>query len=258
MRRRNLLNGVDGAAALSSQTMLGRFLELSIDTPDIRASLDFYSSLGFAQAAVGDAWRHPYAVVTDGRICLGLHARPASAPSLTFVKPDLLKQAEIFERLGVEFEFRHLGGDVFNELGWADPSGNLLHLVEARTFSPSAGAAAGRSALGYFVEIALPAHEVEAAKAYWERLGFVGMAEADARIARVVCTSDTIDVGLYPSTLIRTPTVLFECENFDATLARLAALGAEPSRALPAELRGLPAAMLTAPEGTPLLFAPHF
>ncbi len=54
--------------------MPGRFHELSIATADIRASLDFYESLGFWQAPTGDAWHHPYAVVTDGRVVLGLHA----------------------------------------------------------------------------------------------------------------------------------------------------------------------------------------
>ena len=48
--------------------MLGRFLEFSLATPDIQASLDFYSRLGFSQAAAGEAWFHPYAVVTDGSL----------------------------------------------------------------------------------------------------------------------------------------------------------------------------------------------
>ena len=56
---------------LSRRSVLGRFLEYSLATPDIRASLDFYTKLGFSQAEVGEAWPHPYAVVTDGRICLG-------------------------------------------------------------------------------------------------------------------------------------------------------------------------------------------
>ena len=46
--------------------MLGRFLEFSVETPDIPASLEFYGKIGFSQAKVGDAWDHPYAVVTDG------------------------------------------------------------------------------------------------------------------------------------------------------------------------------------------------
>ncbi len=235
--------------------MLGRFLELSVDTPDIGASLEFYAAIGFSQATVGEAWRHPYAVVTDGRICLGLHQRSYGAPSLTFVKPDLLRHLGYFERLEIEFEFRHLGGDVFNELGWRDPSGNLLRLVEARTFSPAEQLAARRSLCGYFVQFALAARDVEAARIYWERLGFVGMAETEAKLAHVSCTSDTVDVGLYPSAKIDKPALLFECEDLDAAVARLAAVGIEARSDLPATLRGLPAAVLEAPEGTLLVIA---
>ena len=61
------------AATRSCALMLGRFLEISLHTPDIQESLEFYESLGFAQASVGEIWPHPYAVVTDGRLFLGLH-----------------------------------------------------------------------------------------------------------------------------------------------------------------------------------------
>jgi catechol 2,3-dioxygenase-like lactoylglutathione lyase family enzyme len=81
--------------------VLGRFLEFSLPTSDIQASLDFYSRLGFSQAEVGDAWPHPYAVVTDGRITLGLHQEAIPAPSMTFIKPDLLKHLDSLEALGL-------------------------------------------------------------------------------------------------------------------------------------------------------------
>ena len=54
---------------------LGRFLEIGISTPVIRESLAFYESLGFVQAATGETWAHPYAVVTDGHLFIGLHGR---------------------------------------------------------------------------------------------------------------------------------------------------------------------------------------
>ena len=117
--------------------MLGRFLEYSVAAPDIQASLDFYLRLGFSQAQVGETYAHPYAVVTDGRICIGLHQIMMPAPALTFVKPELLRHLTEFESLGIDFEFRHLGNDVFNEVGWFDASGDLIKLIEARTFSPS-------------------------------------------------------------------------------------------------------------------------
>ncbi len=76
---------------------------------------------------------------------------------MTFVRPDLLKHLHSLEELGLEFEFRRLGNDVFNEVGWFEPSGQLIRLIEARTFSPSERRATDTSRCGYFSEIALPA-----------------------------------------------------------------------------------------------------
>ena len=233
--------------------MLGRFLEFSLATPDIQASLDFYTRLGFSQAAVGEAWFHPYAVVTDGRICLGLHQEPMAAPSVTFVRPGLLKYLETLEGLGMEFEFRRLGNDVFNEVGWFDPSGQLVRLVEARTFSPSKRLANDTSHCGYFLEIAMPAPDRESAKAYWEDFGFVGMDQPDDRLPHIACTSDFIDVGLYHPADLRRATLRFEVDDVGGTLAHLADKGIVPNGEMPPGLRSVPAAALVAPEGTPIL-----
>jgi len=232
--------------------VLGRFLEFSLATPDIQASLDFYAGLGFSEAPVGEAWPHPYAVVTDGRICLGLHQHAAPA-ALTFVRPGLLKYVDELESRGVEFEFRHLGNDVFNEAAWFDPSGQLVRLVEARTFSPSKRLATDTSRCGYFLEIAIPSPERESAKKYWEEFGFVGMNEADDSLPHISCTSDFIDLGLYLPADLKRATLRFEVEDVGATLARLAEAGIVPRGELPPALRSLPAAVLTAPEGTPIL-----
>jgi len=235
--------------------VLGRFLEFSLATPDIRASLDFYTRLGFSQAEVGEAWPHPYAVVTDGRICLGLHQAAIPAPSLTFVKPGLLKHLAALEELGLEFEFRHLGNDVFNEVGWLDPTGQLVRLIEARTFSPSKRIVTDTSRCGYFLEIALPTANLESSKAYWERFGFVGMNEPDDRLPHVSCTSDYIDVGLYDPVHMRRSTLRFEVDDVAGTLARLADIGISAAGEIPAPLRQMPAAVLLAPEGTPILLS---
>jgi catechol 2,3-dioxygenase-like lactoylglutathione lyase family enzyme len=235
--------------------VLGRFLEFSLATPDIQASLDFYTRLGFSQAEVGEAWSHPYAVVTDGRICLGLHQEAIPAPSITFVKPGLLKYLDTLEEQGLEFEFRRLGNDVFNEVGWFDPSGQLIRLIEARTFSPSKRAGTETSSCGYFLEIALPTPVRDVSKAYWEEFGFVGIDETEDRLPHVSCTSDYIDLGLYDPSHLRRSTLRFEVDDVGGTLVRLAEIGISPSGEIPHPLRNLPAAVLMAPEGTPILLA---
>jgi catechol 2,3-dioxygenase-like lactoylglutathione lyase family enzyme len=235
--------------------VLGRFLEFSLATPDIQASLDFYLRVGFSQADVGEAWQHPYAVVTDGRICLGLHQQALPAAAMTFVKPNLLKHVDGFEELGLEFEFRRLGNDVFNEVGWFDPSGQLIRLIEARTFSPSKRAGIDTSQCGYFIEIALPTADLQESKSYWERFGFVGIDETNDRLPHISCTSDYIDLGLYEPSHLRRSTLRFEVDDVAGTLARLAEVGISPAGEIPAPLRQVPAAVLVAPEGTPILLS---
>jgi catechol 2,3-dioxygenase-like lactoylglutathione lyase family enzyme len=235
--------------------VLGRFLEFSLATPDIQASLDFYTRLGFSQAEVGEAWSHPYAVVTDGRICLGLHQEAIPAPSITFVKPGLLKHLETLEKLGLKFEFRRLGNDVFNEVGWFDPSGQLIRLIEARTFSPSKRVGTDTSRCGYFLEIALPTPILDVSKAYWEQFGFVGIDETEDPLPHVSCTSDFIDLGLYDPAHLRRSTLRFEADDVGGTLARLAEIGISPTGEIPQPLRTMPAAVLIAPEGTPILLS---
>jgi catechol 2,3-dioxygenase-like lactoylglutathione lyase family enzyme/predicted enzyme related to lactoylglutathione lyase len=232
--------------------VLGRFLEYSLATPDIRASLDFYAKLGFSQAEVGEVWNHPYAVLTDGRLCLGLHQQTEFVPSVTFVKPDLLRHLEEFEKRGAAFEFRHLGNDVFNEIGWPDPGGHLIRLIEARTFSPSKRSDLDTSLCGYFAELALPAPDLEIAKSFWEQFGFVGMDELDASLPHVACTSDTIEIGLYDPAQLPAPTLLFDVDDLQQTLAALNSNGIMSAGRLPAPLRGT-AALLQAPEGTAIL-----
>jgi catechol 2,3-dioxygenase-like lactoylglutathione lyase family enzyme len=233
--------------------VLGRFLELSLATPDIQASLDFYVKLGFSQAQVGDAWPHPYAVVTDGRIHLGLHQAEIPAPSMTFVKPDLIKQLDALERLGVNFQIRRLGNDVFNEVTWFDPSGHLIRLIEARTFSPIKRGVSETSQCGYFLEIALPTADREGSKTYWEQFGFVGIEELDDRLPHISCTSDFIDLGLYEPTHLRRCTLRFEVDDVGGTLARLSRLDLSSSGEIPPPLRQLPAAVLITPEGAHIL-----
>ena len=103
--------------------MLGVFHEISIRTDDILASVEFYESLGFRQCVAGDTWPHPYGVLTDGRIFLGLHQYRFPSPAITFVRQDIARHVPEFTALGIELAFAKTGDDSFNEIGFLDPAG---------------------------------------------------------------------------------------------------------------------------------------
>ncbi len=234
--------------------MIGRFLEISVHAPEVLASLGFYERLGFTQLTTGEAWPYPYAVVTDGRLAIGLHQHELpQSPLLSFVLPGLFEHVEELERLGIEFLSRRLGGDVFNEVSFATPGGHLLRLLEARTFSPSDRAPGATSRLGWFEEVALPVDDVKAVAGFWERLGFAPVEEGDDPYPHIGLTSDTLNVALLHAGSLSRPALVFTDAGMAARVRALEDTGIEFARRLPARLDPARHALLVAPEGTQLL-----
>ncbi len=233
--------------------MLGRFLEISSPTTDVAAALAFYEALGFTQLSVNETWPHPYAVVTDGRLFLGLHQISPAAPLLTYVQPDLASRLSELQRHGIECESVHLGDQVFNEARFADPNGYRTRLIEARTFSPGAAAEARATSCGYFSEFALPVPQFESARRFWEPLGFVAMQEVAQPFARMTLTSDTLNLGLYRSRVFRTPMLVFEDDRMAARIELLRERGFVLTDEMPDALDYASNAVLTAPDGLKLL-----
>jgi catechol 2,3-dioxygenase-like lactoylglutathione lyase family enzyme len=232
--------------------VLGRFLEISVRAPDVPASLAFYESLGFVQASVGDVFSHPYAVITDGRLHLGLHAREFDAPSLTWVQPDLAGHAADLRALGIELAFERLGEDALHELGFLDPSGQMITLLEARTFSPPALPPVHATRLGYFEEFGVPTADLERATTFWDALGFVAFDPVRIPFTKVVATGRDLNVGLYDVDL-RAPVLTFSDAAMPERIATLREQGHRFVERLPRGLNPRETALLEAPEGTWLL-----
>jgi catechol 2,3-dioxygenase-like lactoylglutathione lyase family enzyme len=232
--------------------MLGRFLEVSIHAPDVPESLAFYESLGFVQARVGDTFSHPYAVLTDGRLHLGLHAFEFESPSLTWVHPELSRHAGAIEALGVEFAFAKLGDEAFHELGFLDPSGQMITIVEARTFSPPAIEPVHTSKLGYFEEFGVPTADLGRSTAFWDALGLVAFDPVRAAFSKVVASHRDLNVGLYDTDL-RQPVLTFSDPAMPDRIADLREKGYRLLERLPRGMNSRENALLEAPEGTWLL-----
>jgi catechol 2,3-dioxygenase-like lactoylglutathione lyase family enzyme len=231
--------------------VLGRFHEISIATDDIRASVEFYEKLGFTQAETGDTWSHPYGVLTDGRIHLGLHQRRFPAPSLTFVRPEIAERVREFEARGIELSVRRTSDDVFNEIGFLDPSGQMVTVIEARTYSPVVHEG---SMCGYFTEYSIPSADFEAAQKFWEPLGFVATEEPDAPYPHLPLTSDHLDIAFHKPRTFEAPLLVFRDPGMRARITRLRDLGVTGAADdLPRGLNSQANALIQAPEGTSLL-----
>ncbi len=234
--------------------MIGRFHEISVHAPDVLASLAFYEQLGFTQVTTGEAWPYPYAVVTDGRLAIGLHQRELlQSPLPAFVLPDLRRHLPEIEGLGIDIHERRLGSDVFNEASLETPGGQMIRLLEARTYSPSQRAPGETSRLGWFEEFALPVADVQQAVKFWEQLGFVPAEEGDEPYPHVGLTSDSLNIALLQTGAMQRPSLLFTDPAMPERIANLAKAGIEFARRPPGNLDPARHRLLIAPEGTQLL-----
>lgn len=234
--------------------MLPYFLEISVYSSDVLASLQFYESLGFRAVAVGETWSHPYAVITDGRLYLGLHQQPLASPTLTFVQPELRAHAATL-RKQVEFEYERLGAEEFHEVGGHDPSGCALRFIEARTFSPPQIPADFVSTCGYFLELCLHSRDPEPSRRFWEQLGFIALDEEPTPFPRIPVTSDRLNIGLHRSRALRQPVLLFESADMQERLTWLRERDFNLSDEMPEALDDRNNGVLIAPEGTRLLLS---
>jgi len=232
--------------------LLGTFHEASIAVADVRGSIEFYERLGFIHATTNDTLAHPYGVLTDGRLFVGLHQRSGASPVLTFVRPGIAEALSAFAAAGLALSFARTGEDVFNELGLLDPFGHALAVLEARTYSPVPRARARVSLCGDFSEVSLPVTDFAAAQAFWESLGFVAAGETQEPYPHLPLTSDYLDVSFHPPRVCERPMLVFRDPDMRARIARLRELGVAvsplaPYGAAPGNAR------LDSPDGTPLV-----
>jgi catechol 2,3-dioxygenase-like lactoylglutathione lyase family enzyme len=111
--------------------VLGKFHEISVETPDIAASVAFYERLGFTHCGTTDTWQHPYGVMTDGKLFLGLHQFKFPSPTLTYVRANVAAHAHVIEKHGIDIAWKRVGDDAFNEIGFFDPSGQAVGVQSA-------------------------------------------------------------------------------------------------------------------------------
>ena len=231
--------------------LLGTFHEFSVVVSDVRAAVEFYERLGFTQATTGDTWRHPYGVLTDGTVFVGLHQRRGPSPVLTFVRGGVAQGAAALQAAGIELTVRHTGDEEFNEIGFNDPGGQAVAVLEARTYSPADRDAGELSLCGEFAEVSLPAADFAAAQAFWEPLGFVAAEAAEEPYPHLTLTSDHLDLTLHRAPLSAAPLLVFRAPDLPARLAQLRAAGVEFA-ATPRTV-GSAAALIEAPGGIALL-----
>jgi catechol 2,3-dioxygenase-like lactoylglutathione lyase family enzyme len=233
--------------------VLGKFHEISLETADIAESVAFYERLGFNHCGTTDTWPHPYGVMTDGRLFIGLHQFKFPSPVITYVHAGVAEHAPVVEKLGVELAWKRIGDDSFNEFGFLDPSGQPVRVQEAPTHFSSNAEHADTSLCGDFAEYSMASADFEAMRAFWEPLGFVALGETEEPYLRMSMTSDHIDLAVHRPRTLDQSMLVFAAPDMGERIERLRALGVDFAEDPPRGLDPRHSGLLRSPEGMALL-----
>lgn len=228
--------------------MLGQFLEYSVAARPLSPSFEFFAALGFTSLPVGDVLADPYLVFFDGALAVGLHDREQDGARLTFVRPQLREYVRGLGRLGVELSETRLRDNEFNTVAFTDPGGQAVALIEARTFPPGAWNAHNVPACGAFLEISLPAADLDQSARFWRALGLAVTASGDEPHRWQRLSGHGVTIGLH-ETRCR-PGLCFRSASLAARVEYLRAKGLTIRDGTPLADRAQPSATLVAPEGT--------
>lgn len=186
---------------------LGQFHEISLSTRSLEASIAFYLELGFVRGDILPVWPHPYAVVSLGRLTLGLHEYRFPSPSLTTVEPALAMALEAHRDAGMHIAFAKTGPGCFNEFGFRDPNGHMITLLErpTHTVSPTVGAETPERAL-----LSLPTVDRVLSRRFWEVLGARPLDDCrwDDRIAATRLDAAGIRLALHEASDCEQPLIV--------------------------------------------------
>lgn len=226
--------------------MLKKFLEFSVNTPDLLESLGFYKTLGFTELETNDVWSHRYAVVSDGDLCIGLHDRDIEAPAVTFVQQDLARHARSMSDHGFNFSTLKIDENVFNELAFADRDGHMISMLEAKTFS-AATEDLDDSLCGRWFELTLPVRDAMNAGLFWAPLAPTLLQIREEPTTHIRFDAGGMALGLSESIALNGAGLCFKCRDKDAIEDQLEQQGIRSEK-----FPGFEGAfrVIAAPEGT--------
>jgi len=225
--------------------MATRFLEFAVPSSDVLESLGFYRDLGFTELTTQDSISYAYAVVTDGRIMIGLHGIEDVEPSVRFVRPNVREAVLKLGERGIEFEDVHLDEDELHRVSVRGPSGNRVTWLEARTYSPPLEDV-GDSLLGRFLELTFPVTELYEAAHFWAPYAERVTGESKDP-PRMRFDAGGLPLGLSETRDIKAPALAFIVDDTEGLQQRLDRTGISLDvGALPVEAF----ATIRAPEGS--------
>ena len=204
---------------------LGNITAMTIKTPDLDRSVDYWSRLGYKELFRAE-WPFPWVQMTDGQVLIMLRLDPKPYIALTYyVPPDVLSGVvSDLEVAGINFVSRTKPSDVLQRFVMQSPDGQNISLVGiTEGFSQPPGPTMLTMAqsdymkpekytnqvCGMYGEFAHPVADLDKALEFWQKLGFKAISRFTHPYPWCIASDGLAIVGLHQTVDFTQPTITY-------------------------------------------------
>ncbi|MEO8405821.1 MAG: VOC family protein [Chitinophagaceae bacterium] len=221
--------------------ILGDIVALTIATPDLDASADYYKKLGFKEL-MRDNFPFPWVQVTDEALLIMFRKADDPYLALTYYTKDAVKVAGELEKKGVSFVFTPDKNDMIKRYvfqspdnlnisivgvpdGFRKPSGHTMLTMNPADYS-NPEMYTNKTA-GMFGELAHPVTDLEASIIFWEKIGFTVLSKFTSPYPWAILSDGLGIVGLHQSNHFDYPAITYFAADMKTKIEKLKEEGLE-------------------------------
>jgi tRNA (adenine37-N6)-methyltransferase len=221
------------------QSMLGEITALTINTPDLALSLDFYKQLGFFELFRAD-WPFSWIQITDGALLIMLRKEEKPYLALSYYVKDINAVSQLLRTRGISFDYEPKKGDPIQRYLFTSPDGLKISLVnivdgfgkpkgkgmmemeQEDYFNPTKYT---NKTIGMFGELAVPVADLNASIEFWKLLGFEIFSKMDFPYPWAIVSDGLAVVGLHQTEQFAQPSISYFAADMALKLENLKSLG---------------------------------
>ena len=221
------------------EPLLGNISALTIATPDLETSLQFYQKLGFKEVMRMD-FPFPWIQITDDALLIMLRKADEPYLALTYYSANADKIAADVESRGIQFISKPRDTDMVKRYlfqspdglnvslvgipdGFSGPSGKTMLTMEQQDYFKPENYT--NKTAGMFGELAHPVADLNESIAFWEKIGFKPLSKFASPYPWAILTDGLAVVGLHQTTNYTYPAITFFASDMKDKIEKLRAQG---------------------------------
>ncbi|MEO8172037.1 MAG: VOC family protein, partial [Sediminibacterium sp.] len=203
--------------------ILGEITAITVTTPDLDHSLQFYKKLGFKEVMRMD-FPFPWIQVSDGALLMMLRKDNNPYIALTYYVKDIDRSVQVVQDAGIEFAETPKASDMVKKYLFHTPEGANISLVNIfdgfvqpkgptmLTMAPQDYTNPSKyvnQVCGMFGEFAMPVKNLDVSISFWEKLGFQTLSKMQSHYPWAILSDGLAIVGLHETEHFTAPAITY-------------------------------------------------